>query len=108
VIKAEILEGVDLVFVRELTGGIYFGKKRRVGDRSRQRLCTYSVPRIERITRVAGASRARAPQAHRVDRQVERARDLAPVARGGERVVRERIPRRARSSTCWSTPPRCT
>ncbi len=28
-IKPEVLEGVDLVFIRELTGGIYFGEKRR-------------------------------------------------------------------------------
>ena len=28
-LKPEVLEGVDLVFVRELTGGIYFGEKRR-------------------------------------------------------------------------------
>jgi 3-isopropylmalate dehydrogenase len=53
VLKPEVLEGVDLVFVRELTGGIYFGEKKRDAF-SASDLCTYSVPEIERITRVAG------------------------------------------------------
>jgi 3-isopropylmalate dehydrogenase len=51
-LKPEILEGVDLVFVRELTGGIYFGEKRRDAQ-SATDVCTYTVPEIERITRVA-------------------------------------------------------
>src|SRR5580698_4017001 len=51
-LKAEVLEGVDLVFVRELTGGIYFGEKKRDAT-SASDLCTYTVTEIERITRVA-------------------------------------------------------
>jgi 3-isopropylmalate dehydrogenase len=51
-IKAEILEGVDLVVVRELTGGIYFGEKTRSDD-SASDLCVYTVPEVERIVRVA-------------------------------------------------------
>jgi 3-isopropylmalate dehydrogenase len=51
-IKPEVLEGVDLVFVRELTGGIYFGEKRRDAS-SAVDVCTYTVAEIERITRVA-------------------------------------------------------
>jgi 3-isopropylmalate dehydrogenase len=51
-LKPEILEGVDLVFVRELTGGIYFGEKRRDAN-SATDVCTYTVAEIERITRVA-------------------------------------------------------
>jgi 3-isopropylmalate dehydrogenase len=53
VLKPEVLDGVDLIFVRELTGGIYFGEKKRDAT-SASDLCTYSVPEIERITRVAG------------------------------------------------------
>jgi 3-isopropylmalate dehydrogenase len=53
VLKPEVLDGVDLIFVRELTGGIYFGEKKRDAF-SASDLCTYSVPEIERITRVAG------------------------------------------------------
>jgi len=52
-IKAEYIEGVDLLFVRELTGGIYFGRKSKSADRAIDE-CAYSVQEIERITRVAG------------------------------------------------------
>ena len=52
-LKPEILDGVDLVFVRELTGGIYFGEKTRTATLATD-LCSYSVAEVERITRVAG------------------------------------------------------
>jgi 3-isopropylmalate dehydrogenase len=51
-IKPEVLEGVDLVFVRELTGGIYFGEKRRDATTAVD-VCTYTTQEVERITRVA-------------------------------------------------------
>ncbi|MCC7461494.1 MAG: 3-isopropylmalate dehydrogenase [Gammaproteobacteria bacterium] len=51
-LKPEVLAGVDLVFVRELTGGIYFGAKTRTADTATD-LCSYSVMEIERIVRVA-------------------------------------------------------
>ena len=51
-LKAEILEGVDLLVVRELTGGIYFGEKTRTQDTASD-LCTYSRMEVERIVRVA-------------------------------------------------------
>jgi 3-isopropylmalate dehydrogenase len=51
-LKPEILEGVDLIFVRELTGGIYFGEKRR-DARSATDVCTYTVEEVERIVRSA-------------------------------------------------------
>jgi 3-isopropylmalate dehydrogenase len=51
-LKPEVLEGVDLVFVRELTGGIYFGDKKRDAT-SATDVCTYTVAEVERITRVA-------------------------------------------------------
>jgi 3-isopropylmalate dehydrogenase len=51
-LKNEILEGVDLLVVRELTGGIYFGEKTRSED-SASDLCTYSRTEIERIVRFA-------------------------------------------------------
>jgi 3-isopropylmalate dehydrogenase len=53
VLRSEILDGVDLIFVRELTGGIYFGAKSRIGDRAVDE-CAYTVREVERITRVAG------------------------------------------------------
>jgi 3-isopropylmalate dehydrogenase len=51
-LKPEVVRGVDLVFVRELTGGIYFGTKTRDATTASD-LCTYSVMEIERVTRVA-------------------------------------------------------
>ena len=106
-LKREVLDGVDLLFVRELTGGIYFGEKRR-DAMSASDLCTYTVAEIERIVRVAAQlARARRSQAH-LDRQGERARDLAPVARGRHRGRAPRNSPTWPSSTCWSTRPPCT
>jgi 3-isopropylmalate dehydrogenase len=51
-LRAEILEGVDIVVVRELTGGIYFGDKTRDAY-SATDLCRYHVHEVERIVRVA-------------------------------------------------------
>ncbi len=51
-LKAEKLQGVDMLVIRELTGGIYFGKKTR-DESSASDLCEYTVPEIERIVRVA-------------------------------------------------------
>ncbi len=51
-LKPEVLEGVDLLFVRELTGGIYFGEKKRDAV-SATDVCLYSVAEVERVTRVA-------------------------------------------------------
>lgn len=51
-LKPQVLEGVDLVFVRELTGGIYFGEKRRDAHAATD-VCTYTVEEVERIVRAA-------------------------------------------------------
>lgn len=54
-LKQERIEGTDLLVVRELTGGIYFGKSGRRDDNGGTAYdeCAYSVPEIERITRAA-------------------------------------------------------
>jgi 3-isopropylmalate dehydrogenase len=51
-LRRERIEGTDLLVVRELTGGIYFGESGRDGD-SAFDTNTYSVAEIDRITRVA-------------------------------------------------------
>jgi 3-isopropylmalate dehydrogenase len=51
-LKREVIERTDLLVVRELTGGIYFGEKAR-SEASASDLCIYTRPEIERIARVA-------------------------------------------------------
>jgi 3-isopropylmalate dehydrogenase len=52
-LKPAVLQGTDIIVVRELTGGIYFGEKQRTAD-SASDLCTYTVEEVRRVTRVAG------------------------------------------------------
>ena len=53
-IKAELLERVDLLFVRELTGGAYFGEKGREQEgQVAYDVSRYSVAEVERVTRRA-------------------------------------------------------
>jgi 3-isopropylmalate dehydrogenase len=51
-LKDEKLRNVDLLFVRELTGGAYFGAKTRTADTATDE-CRYTVAEIERATRRA-------------------------------------------------------
>ena len=51
-IKADRLDGVDIIVIRELTGGIYFGEKTR-DENSASDLCIYERHEVERIIRVA-------------------------------------------------------
>lgn len=51
-LKEDRLSGADLLILRELTGGIYFGEKGRTPDGAYDH-CTYTVHEIERITRLA-------------------------------------------------------
>ena len=57
-LKREVVEGLDLLVVRELTGGIYFGEPRGVGindkgERHGFNTLVYSEPEIERISKIA-------------------------------------------------------
>jgi 3-isopropylmalate dehydrogenase len=52
-LRAEKLAGVDIIIVRELTGGIYFGKRGRTPSAAFD-TCEYSAAEIERVCRVAG------------------------------------------------------
>jgi len=51
-IKADLLIGVDIMVVRELTGGIYFGDKSRTATEAVD-VCRYTVEEIERVVRLA-------------------------------------------------------
>lgn len=63
-IKSHLLAGVDLIVVRELTGGLYFGDKTCTADVASD-LCSYSVAEIERVVRRA-AQLARKRSGHLV------------------------------------------
>lgn len=54
-LKSEIIgEGLDILVVRELTGGVYFGEHRRADDgQSASDIMAYSIPEIERIAKMA-------------------------------------------------------
>lgn len=54
-LKEERILGADLLVVRELTGGLYFGEPRELRNNGTQAVdtCVYSVGEIERIARVA-------------------------------------------------------
>jgi 3-isopropylmalate dehydrogenase len=90
-LRAELLEGVDLVVVRELTGGIYFGEKTRTADRATD-TCVYSVDEVVRITRVAAkAALGRRKKLTSVDKAnvLETSRLWRSTV---ERVVKEEFP----------------
>src|SRR5271154_6496375 len=57
-LRRERIEGTDLLVVRELTGGIYFGEKTRT-DTSASDICSYTSAEIERIARTAFAAAER-------------------------------------------------
>src|ERR687895_1708171 len=61
-LKEERITGTDLLVVRELTGGIYFGDSGRDGDRAHD-TCEYTAAEIERIARSSfEAARERAAE----------------------------------------------
>ena len=103
-LRRERIEGTDLLVVRELTGGIYFGEKTRTADLRLGPLLLHD--RGDRADRADGLPR-RAPAGHE-RRQGERARDLAAVARGRQRNCTRASSPRSSSSTCSSTTPRCS
>jgi 3-isopropylmalate dehydrogenase len=73
-LKPHVIDGVDLLIVRELTGGIYFGEPRGIemlpnGERRGFNTQTYSTHEIERIARIAfKTARARTKRLCSVDK----------------------------------------
>src|SRR5690606_5172619 len=90
-IKPHLLAGVDLLVVRELTGGIYFGDKTRDAA-SASDLCRYSTDEIERVVRRACAlARTRRGHLTSVDKAnvLETSRLWRDVA---SRIARDEFP----------------
>lgn len=71
-LRRDIIEGTDILFFRELTGGIYFGDSGRSGsggDESAFQSMVYSVGEVERIVRLAAeAARKRSNRLTSVDK----------------------------------------
>ncbi|MDW8426279.1 MAG: 3-isopropylmalate dehydrogenase [Meiothermus sp.] len=68
-LKPEIARGVDVLVIRELTGGIYFGEPRGMSEAEGWNTERYSKPEVERIARVAfEAARKRRGQVCSVDK----------------------------------------
>jgi 3-isopropylmalate dehydrogenase len=95
-LRPERLEGVDMLVVRELTGGIYFGEKGRDRDADGQEsaydACTYTTGEIERVVRAAAIlARGRRGKLTSVDKAnvLETSRLWRSVA---TRVMREEFP----------------
>jgi 3-isopropylmalate dehydrogenase len=90
-LRPEVIAGTDMMVVRELTGGIYFGRKTRTAHEAED-VCTYTVTEIERVTRVAGRlAMARRRQIVSVDKAnvLETSRLWRAVV---ERVLKEEFP----------------
>jgi 3-isopropylmalate dehydrogenase len=90
-IKSHLLTGVDLIVVRELTGGVYFGQRTRT-DTTATDLCEYSVGEIERVVRRACAlARGRRKHVVSVDKAnvLETSRLWRQVA---TRIARDEFP----------------
>lgn len=68
-LKAEIVRGTDLLIVRELMGGAYFGQPRELTDERGLNTMAYTAPEVERVARVAfEAARVRRKKLHSIDK----------------------------------------
>ena len=94
-LRREIVEGTDILFVRELTGGVYFGDSGRRGTGVKEAAYNemiYSVEEVERVVRVAAlAAQQRNGRLTSVDKAnvLECSRLWRQTA---ERVVRDEFP----------------
>ena len=103
-LRPELLDGVDMLIVRELTGGVYFGDRaggRRASRRARSALDTlpYAEHEIARIVRLAFELAADAGAA--ASRQVDKANVLATSRLW--RTVADEIARRATRTSSSAT-----
>jgi 3-isopropylmalate dehydrogenase len=90
-LKPEVLRDVDLIVIRELTGGIYFGEKKREPGRASD-LCVYSEEEVVRVVRVgARLARQRRKKLTSVDKAnvLETSRLWRSVT---DRVMKEEFP----------------
>ena len=93
-LKSEVAKGTDLLIIRELTGGVYFGKPSFVeADRGLSTM-VYERAEVERIARVALEAARGARRGPHQRGQSQRARRVAVLARRGGGRARRRVRRR--------------
>ena len=105
-LKPEVVRGLDIMIVRELTGGIYFGAPRGVealpgGGRRGVNTEVYTTPEIERVRPRRLRPRAQAARARAFGRKGQRHGKRPDVARGHAGAARPRLRR------CRTTPHVC-
>jgi 3-isopropylmalate dehydrogenase len=68
-LKPEVARGTDMIIVRELMGGAYFGQPRGVDDEKGFNTMVYTAPEVERVARVAfELARGRKKKLHSIDK----------------------------------------
>jgi 3-isopropylmalate dehydrogenase len=68
-LRAEIVHGTDMIIVRELMGGAYFGQPREITEERGLNTMVYTAPEVERVTRVAfEIARGRKKKVHSIDK----------------------------------------
>src|SRR5215475_2598422 len=68
-LKTEVVRGTDLLIVRELMGGAYFGQPRELTDERGLNTMAYTAPEVERVARVAfEAARVRRKKVTSIDK----------------------------------------
>jgi 3-isopropylmalate dehydrogenase len=106
-LKRELVEGLDILIVRELTGGVYFGEPKEIrdlGQGQRRAIDTqvYDTYEIERIASPASATTASAPW--------RSGTSCAPASSGTRSSPRSTRTASATCSfpTCWPMPAACS
>ena len=68
-LRPELVDGLDMIIIRELTGGLYFGPKELTAETGMD-TCRYSVEEVERVARYAfDLARTRRGKVCSVDKQ---------------------------------------
>ncbi len=99
-LKRELVEGLDIMIVRELTGGVYFGEPKEVvtlenGEKRAVDTQMYTTHEIDRIARVAFDLAQKAPQPRALRREAQRHALGRAVERGGDGGSRQGLQGRA-------------
>ena len=99
-LKREVVEGLDIIILRELTGGVYFGEPKTItdlGNGQKRAIDTqvYDTYEIERIGARGLRAGAQAAQQGHLDGKAQRHEVGRAVERGGDGAARARIQGRA-------------